>query len=136
MVRALLEEKGVALPVFGMVKDEHHKTRTLTDGEHDIGLTSGRIFSCSCTRFRRRCTASPSRGWTPSAARACAKARSSPIQGVGPESARRLNAAFGGLRGVRGATAEQLAAVKGVSRRAAEAVYRHFHPEGTQETQE
>ena len=22
-----------------MVKDEHHKTRTLTDGDHDIGLT-------------------------------------------------------------------------------------------------
>ena len=33
-----LEENGYVVPVFGMVKDEHHKTRTLTDGENEISL--------------------------------------------------------------------------------------------------
>ena len=31
-VRAVMAEMDVDIPVFGMVKDEFHKTRTLTDG--------------------------------------------------------------------------------------------------------
>ncbi|MBQ9428505.1 MAG: excinuclease ABC subunit UvrC [Clostridia bacterium] len=37
-VRQLFSEIGVDIPVYGMVKDEHHKTRVLTDGERDIGI--------------------------------------------------------------------------------------------------
>lgn len=37
-VRALFAELGVDIPVYGMVKDEHHKTRALTDGENDISI--------------------------------------------------------------------------------------------------
>ena len=134
--RALLEEKGVALPVFGMVKDEHHKTRTLTDGEHDIGLTKRQDIFVFVYKIQEEVHRFAFSGMDAKRRKSVRKSTLESIQGVGPESARRLNAAFGGLRGVRGATAEQLAAVKGVSRRAAEAVYRHFHPEGTQETQE
>ena len=133
---ALLEEKGVALPVFGMVKDEHHKTRTLTDGEHDIGLTKRQDIFVFVYKIQEEVHRFAFSGMDAKRRKSVRKSTLESIQGVGPESARRLNAAFGGLRGVRGATAEQLAAVKGVSRRAAEAVYRHFHPEGTQETQE
>ena len=136
VVRALLEEKGVALPVFGMVKDEHHKTRTLTDGEHDIGLTKRQDIFVFVYKIQEEVHRFAFSGMDAKRRKSVRKSTLESIQGVGPESARRLNAAFGGLRGVRGATAEQLAAVKGVSRRAAEAVYRHFHPEGTQETQE
>lgn len=38
VVRALLAELGLSIPVYGMVKDAHHKTRALTDGTHDIGI--------------------------------------------------------------------------------------------------
>ncbi len=37
-VRSLFAELGVDIPVYGMVKDEHHKTRALTDGENDISI--------------------------------------------------------------------------------------------------
>lgn len=37
-VRALFAELGVDIPVYGMVKDEHHKTRALTDGTNDISI--------------------------------------------------------------------------------------------------
>ncbi len=37
-VRTLLQELGISIPVYGMVKDEHHKTRALTDGQHDISI--------------------------------------------------------------------------------------------------
>lgn len=38
VVRDLFAERGIDIPVFGMVKDEHHKTRVLTDGVRDIGI--------------------------------------------------------------------------------------------------
>ena len=37
-LRALLAELGIDIPTYGMVKDEHHKTRALTDGTHDISI--------------------------------------------------------------------------------------------------
>ncbi|MBR0449469.1 MAG: excinuclease ABC subunit UvrC, partial [Clostridia bacterium] len=38
VVKDLFERLGVYVPVFGMVKDEFHKTRTLTDGENEISI--------------------------------------------------------------------------------------------------
>jgi excinuclease ABC subunit C len=47
------------------------------------------------------------------------------IAGVGPQTRKRLLTHFGSLRDVQQATAESLAAV--VSRKTAEAIWRHFH---------
>ena len=38
VIRALLSELKMDIPVFGMVKDEYHKTRALTDGENEINI--------------------------------------------------------------------------------------------------
>ncbi len=38
-VKELLNELGVLVPVFGMVKDEHHKTRALCTEEYDISIS-------------------------------------------------------------------------------------------------
>lgn len=37
-VKDLMNELGININVIGMVKDEHHKTRTLTDGENEISI--------------------------------------------------------------------------------------------------
>ncbi len=38
VVRDLVYELGLNIAVIGMVKDDHHKTRTLTDGQNEISL--------------------------------------------------------------------------------------------------
>lgn len=38
VIRALLSELNMDIPVFGMVKDAFHKTRALTDGENEINI--------------------------------------------------------------------------------------------------
>lgn len=38
VIRALVREKGLDIAVFGMVKDEHHKTRALCTDEYDISI--------------------------------------------------------------------------------------------------
>jgi excinuclease ABC subunit C len=40
VVNQTLKDLGVELPVLGMVKDDHHKTRTLTDGENEISIAN------------------------------------------------------------------------------------------------
>jgi len=50
------------------------------------------------------------------------------IRGLGPSRRRNLLKHFGGLQGVVKAGVEDLAAVKGISRTLAEAVYDHLHP--------
>ena len=133
VVRDLLAEKGISLPVFGMVKDEHHKTRTLTDGDHDIGLTKRQDIFVFIYKIQEEVHRFAFSGMDAKRRKSVRKSALESVKGVGPESARRLNAAFGGLRGVREATAEQLASVKGVTKTAAAAVYAHFHPDEPRE---
>jgi excinuclease ABC subunit C len=37
-VREVLDELGLDIPVFGMVKDDFHKTRALCDEEREISI--------------------------------------------------------------------------------------------------
>ena len=48
------------------------------------------------------------------------------IEGIGPARRKALIRQFGGLKGIAAATAEELASAEGMTRAAAEAVYRHF----------
>ena len=36
--REVMDSMGLSIPVFGMVKDEYHKTRAMTDGENEISI--------------------------------------------------------------------------------------------------
>ena len=44
-VRPILEAQGLTIPLFGMVKDDFHKTRAITDGEREISIARKDIFS-------------------------------------------------------------------------------------------
>ena len=41
-VRPVLEKYGLDIPLFGMVKDNHHRTRAVTDEGHEIAINSRR----------------------------------------------------------------------------------------------
>ncbi len=121
-IRTVLEEYGLDIPVFGMVKDEHHKTRTLTDGENELSLNKRQDiftfiyklqeevhrFALSRMDRRRRQSAKNS--------------VLTQIKGVGSAKAEELLRAFGGLGELKKASPEQIAAVKGINRETAERI--------------
>ena len=50
------------------------------------------------------------------------------VPGLGPRRRRELLKRFGGLQAIAGAGVEDLTQVRGISRRLAEAIYEHLHP--------
>lgn len=125
-VQSALREKGLDIPVFGMVKDEFHKTRCLTDGEREISIAKDqKIFqfiyniqeevhrySLSRMDVKRRKTVK-----TSSLCR---------IEGIGEKKAAALLRQFKSISAIRKASVEELSKTAGISKKNAEDVFNHF----------
>jgi len=127
VVRELLAEKGIDLPVFGMVKDDFHKTRALcTDGE-EISIAKEHEVYSLIYRLQEevhRYTVSRMENAKRKTLRTSSLTK---IDGIGDIKAKKLLKAFGGMAGVKGATEEELAAVSGISAQNARSIWLYFH---------
>ena len=129
VVRELLVQKGMDLPVFGMVKDDYHKTRALCTDTEEISIAKEHEVYSLIYRLQEevhRYTVSRMEG----AKRKTLRTSSlTAIHGIGDAKAKKLLGAFGGIRGIKAATEEELAAVAGISPENARCVWEHFHPD-------
>lgn len=129
VVRELLVERNLQIPVFGMVKDDYHKTRALCTDRDEISIAKDRdIFTFiykiqeEVHRYTVRCMEQAKR-------KTLTTSVLTGIPGIGEAKARKLLMAFDGLGELKAADPEALAAVPGISRRDAEAVYAYWHTE-------
>lgn len=129
VVRELLEARGIEIPVFGMVKDDFHKTRALCTDTEEISIAKMQEVFQLIYRLQEevhRYTV----GRMEAAKRKTLKTSAlTSIHGIGETKARALLEAFDGLSGVSSASEEELARVARISLRDARAVYAHFHSE-------
>ena len=126
-VRDTLVEMGIEVPVFGMVKDEYHKTRALCDGENEISIAGDRelfVFIYKIQEEIHRFTVSK---MTSAKLKTLKTSSLEKIKGIGEKKARALLLKFGTLEAVKQASTDELAQVKGVSVKDAENVYNYFH---------
>ena len=127
VVRELMEELSLDIPVFGMVKDSYHKTRALCTEDSEINIARDQqvfVFIYKIQEEVHRFTVSR----MDSAKRKTLKRSSlETVKGIGPQKAKLLLSAFGGTGKLKEATLEQIAAVKGISSADAKNVYGHFH---------
>lgn len=116
------------VPVYGMVKDAHHRTRGLVSPEGgEITLSMHRGVFTFITQIQDEV-----HRFAIDYQRRAAKGRTfsstlGSIKGVGPATSRALMAHFRTIKAIAAAGEEELAAAKGVNRGAAKAVYQHFH---------
>jgi excinuclease ABC subunit C len=126
-VNEVMDELGLDIPVFGMVKDDYHKTRALCTVDGEINIARDQqvfVFLYKIQEEVHRFTVSR----MDNAKRKTLKHSSlEAIRGIGPEKAKRLLAAFGGTGKLKLATEEEIAAVKGISVADAKNIYGHFH---------
>ena len=119
---------GVEIPIFGMVKDDRHRTRAIRAENEEIAIRSSQSvfrlitaiqdethrYAISFSRKKHRKTgfASVLTG----------------VPGIGEQRAAKLLKHFKSMAAVKAADEETLAAAPGMTRPAAEALYRYLHP--------
>ncbi len=128
-VQPVLEEMGVGAPLYGLVKDDKHRTRAIALSGGEIAITSTRRaftllstiqdevhrFAIGYHRQQRKKSAISSTLLS--------------IEGVGPARAKALLKHFKTVSAVAEADLKELEAAPGMTKPAAKRVFEHFHGE-------
>ena len=126
---------GVDVPIFGMVKDDRHRTRALVTPEgREIGISGNQAVFSLIGQIQEETHRFAISYHHQRHGKSALRSALDGIPGVGPKRREELKRAFGTIRAIREADVETLAAV--VPRNTAEAVYRHFHEKEPQKTEE
>ena len=124
---AVAREFGVMVPIFGMVKDDRHRTRALVTPEgREIGIVGNPAVFSLIGQIQEETHRFAITYHHESHTKSTMKSALDDIPGVGSKRREALRKHFGTVKAIKEADIEALAAV--VPRPAAEAVWRHFHP--------
>ena len=127
VVREVLREEGIEIPVFGMVKDDYHKTRALCTEDREINIAREKAIFMLIYKIQEevhRFTV----GQTTNAKRKTMKHSSlEKIDGIGVVKAKKLMAAMGTLGSIKQASVETLSAIHGITQTDAQRIYEYFH---------
>lgn len=127
-VRPVLESMNIQVPLFGMVKDDKHRTRAVTGDGGEIAINSGRRaftlvssiqdevhrFAIGYHRQQRKKNA--------------VSTTLTSIEGIGETRARALLKHFRTVKAVSEADLTELESAPGMNRPSAKKVYEYFHP--------
>ena len=124
---SVLEELGLSVPVFGMIKDDRHRTRALISaGGSEVGIQANPAVFALVGRIQEE-THRFAIEYHRSLRDSVRGSSLDRIPGVGEKRRNDLIRSFGTVKAVREAGEEELAAV--VPRNTAHAVYAYFHGE-------
>jgi excinuclease ABC subunit C len=128
-----LAELGLSAPTFGMVKDGRHRTRALVtpDGE-EIGIASVQAVFSMIGRIQEETHRFAIEYHHTLRSRRVRQSELEKIPGVGPRRRELLMKRFRSLSGIAAAETGQLREI--LPKDAAEAVFRHFHPDKEETT--
>ena len=125
----VLDELGLSIPVCGMVKDDHHRTRGLYYNNIEIPIDrSGEAFKL-ITRIQDEAHRFAIEYHRSLRGKAQTSSRLEEIPGIGPARKKALMREFGSIAEIMEADVERLAQVPELTQSAAEEVYRYFHKE-------
>ena len=120
-----LRQRGVTVPIFGMVKDSHHRTRALVTADgREIGIVSTPAVFALIGRIQEETHRFAVAYHHDVRAKNARRSALDGIPGLGETRRRQLMRHFGTVSAVRRASADELAAV--VPRNVAEEIVRHF----------
>ena len=128
-VRELLREKGIVLPVFGMVKDDYHKTRALCTDTQEISIAKEQDIYALIYRIQEEVHRYTVKQMDAAKRKTLKTSVLTRIPGIGEAKAKKLMKAMGSVTKIRNASAEELSAISGISSRDAEAIVRYYHSE-------
>ena len=125
-IRELLAEKGLDIPVFGMVKDDFHKTRALCTENEEISIARVQDVFTLIYRIQEEVHRYTIGRMTQAKRKTVRTSSLTKIPGIGDAKAKKLLSAFGGLAALKKATCGQIAAVPGISAKDADNIVAYF----------
>ena len=124
--QTVAEEFACMVPIFGMVKDDRHRTRALVTPEgREIGIVGNQAVFSLIGQIQEETHRFAITYHHESHTRSSMKSSLDEIPGVGPKRRDALRKHFGTIKAIKAASVEELTAV--LPRSAAEAVWNHFH---------
>ena len=125
VAKEVLERASLDIPVYGMVKDDFHKTRALTDGENEISIAKefdvyGFVYNLQEEAHRFAVKSSRD-----AKTKTLTHSILEKIDGIGQKKARALLSAMP-LGKIKSAGIEELMGVKGIGRADAEKIIEYF----------
>lgn len=126
VAKKALEENGVSVPVFGMVKDDRHRTRALVTPEgREIGIQANPAAFAFIGNIQEETHRFAIEYHRSLRSKRVKKSRLDGIEGVGEKRKAELLRHFKSVKAIGEASLEELAAV--IPKNAAKAVYDEFH---------
>ena len=125
VAKGVLEALSLEIPVFGMVKDDFHKTRALTDGESEISIAKEFDVYAFVYNLQEEAHRFAVKNSQKAKIKTMTTSSLEKIEGIGPAKARALLSAMP-LGKIRQAGIDELLAVKGIGRSDAERIHEYF----------
>ncbi len=126
VIKETLKNMGLDIPVFGMAKDDYHKTRTLCDEESEISIAKEKQVYTLIYKLQEevhRFTISKMRS---SKEKTLKKSVLEEIDGIGKEKAKKILLHFKSLSNIKKASLDEIKQVKGISAKNAEDIFNYF----------
>lgn len=127
MALEVLDKLGLSIPVCGMVKDDHHRTRGLYYNNVELPIDTHSEGFHLITRVQDEAHRFAIEYHKSLRGKKEIHSILDDIPGIGPKRRLALMREFGDIYAIREATVAQLSTVEGMNERAAEAVYEFFH---------
>lgn len=129
-VQLLLEEMGVEVPLFGMVKDDRHRTRAIALSGGEIAINSNRRAFTLVSSIQDEVHRFAIGYHRQSRKKTSISSTLTSIEGIGETRAKALLKHFRTVAAINGADLQELEAAPGMTKPAAKRVYDFFHQAG------
>ena len=126
VIKRKLAELGESLPVFGMVKDDFHKTRAITDGENEISIAREQSVFTFIYKIQEEVHRFSIGAVKKDKSRKITHSSLEKIDGIGKAKAKTLLEHFKNIKTLAVADIDEIKRVKGISERDAKNIRDYF----------
>lgn len=125
-VKRVMEQMNISLPIFGMVKDGHHKTRALVSENGEIQIKAIRQVFTLITQIQDEVHRFAIEYHRSRRSKKAFSSSLTEIEGIGKTRAKNLLKEMGNIEKIKAASVEQLSKVTGMNMAAAENIKKYF----------
>ena len=125
-VKPVLEQLGLSVPLYGMVKDDKHRTRAIAVDGGEVAITSKRQAFTLVSEIQEEVHRFAITYHKSKHSKSTLETKLTEIEGIGEKKAKLLLKTFKTMKAISSASVDELNAVSGISRTNAEKIYEHF----------